>query len=201
MVQEQAIALRAYLLRLIRERLALAEICFIETGRLSATNGGQISTSTSGAGHGGNLTIATTHLNLMNGSVVDSSTYSAGNGGNLIVHASDSVELDGFGTNNPVTGLVASVNRGAIGNGGDLSIRTNNLNLTGENARINASTYGNGGAGNLTIDASRIQMTRGQIYASTFSAGNGGDLIVHASNSIELDGSETRGATGFVYSG
>ena len=148
-------------------------------------------------GSGGNLAIETRNLNITDGSTVNVSTYSTGNSGDLTVRASNTINLNSSSTDYYLTGLFSQSAQNETGNGGNLSIATNNLNLTGENTRINSSTSGNGRAGNLTIDANRIHMAEGQILASTFGAGNGGNLLVDSSDSIELDGLGTESTTGF----
>ncbi|MFK8186464.1 MAG: filamentous hemagglutinin N-terminal domain-containing protein [Phormidesmis sp.] len=72
------------------------------------------------------------------------------------------INVDGGDANNP-TSIYAAVlpayrlGGGALGQGGDLTINTDQLNVTG-GAQITTSTFDGGNAGNLTINAKDIQV-------------------------------------------
>ncbi|MEH2165522.1 MAG: S-layer family protein [Nostoc sp.] len=104
----------------------------IETGSLSLTNGGRISSS-----HGGGK----------------------GNGGNITINARDTVRIDGVvkgvtfssGEIDISSGLFSSLLSGE-GKGGDIEITTESFSVT-NGASISALTGGQGNGGNITINA------------------------------------------------
>ena len=106
-------------------------------------------------GQSGNINLTTNSLSLTNRGQITSGTFGRGNGGSVDIEATDSIDLDG-----DLSGVFNSVESGAIGNAGGISITTNSLNIT------------NGA----------------QITAATFSEGNGGSIVIDIANSIALDG-------------
>jgi large exoprotein involved in heme utilization and adhesion len=64
-------------------------------------------------------------------------------------------------------------------------------------AFVSADTDGIGKAGNLTIKTDKLQITGGgQISASTFGQGNAGDLTITAAN-VDIDGESPRTSSKF----
>ena len=178
-------------------------------------------------GNAGDLTIETGRLILRDGAFISSSTSGEGNGGALTIRATESVELSGAERDEDPSRLRSRVNGGATGNAGNLTIETGRLILR-DGAAISSSTSGEGNGGMLTIraaefvevsgvendgDSSRIatQVNRDAtghagdltietgrlifrdgafVSASTFGEGNGGDLTIRATESVELSGRE-----------
>ena len=184
-----------------------------ESVRLTDLNNGIINIVFPNAtGNAGNINIQTNLLSVSNGAVVSTGTFGNGDGGDLTVTAND-VELLGSGS-----GLAASVEQAAIGNGGtltletqrllvrdgafvstgtfgngdggDLTVTANDVELVGSGSNLSASTetFGNGNSGNLTLETENLSVRDGaQVLASTFGNGDGGDLTVTATN-VELIG-------------
>jgi filamentous hemagglutinin family protein len=152
--------------------------------------------STGDAGDAGDLTIKTNTLLVKDGARVLAGTFGAGKGGNLTVDAQD-VQVIGISTNGNPSSLFASAYPESIGNGGDLTIKTNTL-LVKDGARVLAGTFGAGKGGNLTIDAQDVQIigtnTNGQLLsvlsASTQpdSTGDAGDLTIKTNTLLVQDG-------------
>jgi len=103
-------------------------------------------------GNGGNVNITTPTLSVTNGAQIQAATLGQGNAGNVMITASDSIIFDGQGSNGAST-AGSSVEKGAVGNGGNVSITTPTLSVT-NGAQIQAATSGQGNAGNVTITAS-----------------------------------------------
>jgi filamentous hemagglutinin family protein len=158
-------------------------------------------------GDGGNLTIDTKHLLVRDGAEVSLTTKGEGNAGNLLVKA-QSIELIGTSADGSATsGLLAQVDPGARGHGGNLTIDTKHL-LMRDGARISASTRGEGDAGDLTIAAQSVELigtsanglAASGLLALVDSEANrdGGNLTINAENLLVRDGArisvETRGA-------
>jgi filamentous hemagglutinin family protein len=106
-------------------------------------------------GNSGDLTIATRRLTLRGGAQLSTDTLGLGDAGELIVNASASVEVLGRDPDNlrAASGLFAQVREGATGQGGNLTIQTEQLTVRG-GGQISSNTFGAGQAGNIVIEAS-----------------------------------------------
>ena len=195
-----------------------------------ATNSVELSNSTifssaelGAAGNGGTVEIITGNLLLSNGSQVITDTSGEGNAGNITVQAK-SIELTGSSPNDSeiLSGFFADVNEAAIGNGGTITIETEQLRLN-DGAQISSSTFGlgnaglvsilatdsvellgssiisnvaEGGTGNantVNIETRNLLVSGGsQIQSLTFGNGNAGNINIKA-ESIELTGTSADG--------
>ncbi|MFB2879115.1 filamentous hemagglutinin N-terminal domain-containing protein [Floridanema aerugineum] len=191
-----------------------------------SVNPTQISVLTTGSGEAGTLDIETRKLTAENGGQITASTQGISNGGNLTVKAEE-VQLIGRSTDGRFpSALLARVEPKATGNAGNVVIETQSLSLT-NGARVAASSLGEGKAGSLTIRAGeKVEVNGvgknvdgssnptqisvltngtgeagflnlqsreltvgngGQVTASTTGSGNGGSLTVKAEN-VQLNG-------------
>jgi filamentous hemagglutinin family protein len=118
---------------------------------LSVTNGAQLGAGTVGSGNGGNLNITTRSLSVTNGAQLIAATSGKGNAGNVRIQASDSITLDGVGSNGNSSGAIV----GSFGEGdaGEINITTRSLSVI-NGAQLRAATSGKGNAGSVTIQAS-----------------------------------------------
>ncbi|MBD1937779.1 filamentous hemagglutinin N-terminal domain-containing protein [Microcoleus sp. FACHB-68] len=148
-------------------------------------------------GDAGNLTVETAQLNLLDGASISSSTLGQGNGGNLTVRATESVTLSGLSASGFGSNLQTRVDSEAIGDAGNLTIETAQLNLL-DGARIISSTLGQGNGGNLTVRATE-SVTLSGLSASGFGSnlqavvgseaiGDAGSLTVRTGQLTLLDG-------------
>ena len=124
-------------------------------------NGGDINLSqqaavdTSGEG-AGDIQVWGKNIKLVGDSQIETSTLGSENGGNLVVNAQDSVEI--IGTSSSIFSvLVATVYPEATGNGGNLTINTQNL-LVRNGGGVGTTTLGKGNSGNLNINALKIEL-------------------------------------------
>ncbi len=87
-------------------------------------------------------------------------------------------------------GVVAGAPTFGAGNGGNLTIRANNIELVSStlyNGTTNATT---GQGGNITVEAQRLILRDGGAFASfSLSDGASGNIAIKASESVELSGS------------
>ena len=103
-------------------------------------------------GNGGNISIKTNNLRLAESARISLETKGAGNSGNLFLQAQGNIDIVGANPNGFVSRIDTEVDRKATGNGGNVTIETNNLRLV-DGARISLETEGQGNAGNLDIKA------------------------------------------------
>ncbi|MGI2906019.1 filamentous hemagglutinin N-terminal domain-containing protein [Tolypothrix sp. VBCCA 56010] len=150
-------------------------------------------------GNAGNLIVNTQDLLVQGGAQVKASTFGFGEGGNLIVNAPGKVELIGRSADNRATsGLFVDANEGSTGNGGNLTVNTQDLLVRG-GAQVSASTFSEGKGGNLTVNASRKVELIGTTVDSSDSSGlfaranegstgDGGNLTVNTQDLLVQDG-------------
>ena len=108
-----------------------------------------------GIGNAGGVNISTDKLSLTNGGQIDSSTLAEGNAGLIVIDASDSITIDGSGSDEVGSRIISSVDSEAVGNSEGINITTNNLDLT-NGGNIDASTFGNGNSGSTRVSATEF---------------------------------------------
>ncbi|WP_026102761.1 filamentous hemagglutinin N-terminal domain-containing protein [Pleurocapsa sp. PCC 7319] len=136
------------------------------------------------------LTVTNSRIhNLVNSGAV-------GNSGDIFIRSSNVEILETLNSDVDVAsgnflnnGIFAVVDLEGRGNAGNLSIESEQLNISGNGARISSATLGEGNAGNLTIETNNLVVQDGgQMGTSTFGRGNAGDFIIRASETINLTG-------------
>ncbi|PSN20527.1 filamentous hemagglutinin [filamentous cyanobacterium CCP5] len=145
------------------------------------------------AGAGGSINLDVNSLEIRNGAQLSSGTFGAGNASNVQITASD-IRL--IGDPQLTSGIFAPVGFAAVGNGGDITVKTNRLQAI-DGAQIATSTVGFGDAGRLQVEATDAVELVGQsvsgapsgLFASSLGfPGAGGDLIVNAGRLAIRDG-------------
>jgi filamentous hemagglutinin family protein len=146
-------------------------------------------------GKGGNLTIETDRLFVADGAQILSNTFGVGDAGNLLVKAKD-IQLVGISPNDLSSQISASVEADATGNGGNLTIETEKLQVR-DGAQIAVATAGSGNAGTMQVRAKEIEIIGGSqeiltssgIFASAIIGnGNGGDINIVTDRLTVKDG-------------
>ena len=166
----------------------------INTRDFRVADGGLIDALTTAKGNGGNVTVTAKTFEALNGGQVLTSTRSSGNAGNITLDATNSINLSGSdltfvariasfseGVDNegPTSGLFANTEQGSTGNGGNLTLKTRQLN-TINGASLTVSSQGTGGdAGDLQVKAGSIRLDNGQLTA-TSASGKGGNITLQA---------------------
>lgn len=159
-----------------------------------------LSTSTNSGGDAGNLKIETRRLNISDGGYISSSTNGSGNAGNLAVQAT-SIEMGG-NSEGKTSKLSSGVQQAGTGNGGNLTISTEQLTVW-DGAQIGAGSLGNGNAGSLVVDARSIELDGGStdnqsfsgLYTQTEQAGAGGDLLINTDRLTIRNGARVSATT------
>jgi filamentous hemagglutinin family protein len=169
--------------------------------------------ATGATGGGSNITIETHTLQVIDGGQISSGSFGVGNAGELNVKAKD-VQASGISAFGP-SGLFAPVALGATGNGGDLTIEAESLQVV-DGAQIFTTTFGFGNAGEVNIQAQDIQVRGGTARGpsligstairippipepiATFlgaGVGNGGNLNIEAGSLHVSDGGQIAAST------
>jgi filamentous hemagglutinin family protein len=215
----------------------------IKTGNLAVTNGAQVSASTFGQGNvgnvkitatdnisfdgfgsgavnvvrqgavgkGGNIEIKTGSLAVTNGAQLIANTFGQGDAGSIKITAAGDILFSGSTAS-------STVERGAVGKGGNVEITTGNLAVTNA-ALLDAGTFGQGDAGSIKIAAignilfdssdafstvgqgavgkgGNVEITTGNLAvtntaklgASTLGQGDAGSIKITAAGNILFDG-------------
>ena len=150
-------------------------------------------------GNAGDLDLTTNTLLVKDGAQVSTDTSAAGKGGQLTIHAQD-VQLIGrsFDGKGP-SSLRSRANTGSTGNAGNLDLTTNTL-LAKDGAQVSTDTSGEGHGGELTIDAQDVQLI-GRSFdgkgpsslrsrANSGSTGNAGNLDLTTNTLLAKDGAQ-----------
>ncbi len=161
---------------------------------ISLTNGAGVFVE---AGGGGDIAVNSRNLEITSGSAL-SAGIGQGLGsvdsvaGDITLNATGEIKVVGSGSG--VRNLVRSL---AVGNGGDINIKTESLAVDG--AKIETSTFGQGNAGNLTIAAPEQVSLTNEAFAFTTaesgSVGNAGDLQIQARSVSVTNGSQLKVST------
>jgi large exoprotein involved in heme utilization and adhesion len=157
----------------------------IDTNHLELTQGGRIDSSSDSSGHAGTITItAGKYINLVGeNSGIFGTASSSGNAGQIDIFAGDKLSVT---TNSQI-----STSTESLGQGGEIKINTNQLELT-QGGNIDSSSSGTGSAGKIAITASEYLKIFGEgsgIFSTASSSGDAGQINILAGGTPE-DGVE-----------
>ncbi|NJM74182.1 MAG: S-layer family protein, partial [Scytonema sp. RU_4_4] len=161
----------------------------------------QVAQGSGATGNAGNLTIETRRLTALNGGQVSTATFVAGKSGTVTINASDSIQLSGFAPaatrNVSRSGIFVSAEQGATNDAGELRINTDKLTVE-NGAEISANNFGPGKGGTATLNVGQLIVRNGgEVRARAFASGSGGNLIVNAADSVEVTGKGSIGSEEF----
>lgn len=155
------------------------------------------------SGNAGEVTLLSDRLQLRDGAQVSSVVFGRGNSSNVTVRAAD-VELSGTSGNGLGSFLTTRIERGAIGNAGNLTIETDRL-LLRDGANVSSSSSGRGNGGNLIVRASdTVALSgsdvdgRGSILTTQVNSvgvGNAGNLAIATNRLLLQDGTTVSSST------
>jgi filamentous hemagglutinin family protein len=168
----------------------------IQTGRLTARNGAQISTVTYGSGNAGEITVQANEIELIGVASGDTEatgflanpqfqTGSTGGAGKISVNTGRLLVRDGAGLS-----VATSNNR----NAGEISIQASEIELSGNapsylcpqgcSGIIASALEGTGNAGAIAIDTNRLLVQDDALIDVRAATGNGGNLDIRATDSM-----------------
>ncbi|WP_157816618.1 filamentous hemagglutinin N-terminal domain-containing protein [Nostoc flagelliforme] len=168
----------------------------ISAASLWLKDGAYLTTSTSGVGNAGNVTVRVQDAVDIADSAVISSTVSeggVGKGGNIYISAASLWLKDGarLVTSTEEASPTAPAGQGDAGN---VNVNvTGIVNIAGEKngvlsgirSRVETGTVGN--AGNITIDSGSFSLSNdAEVSASTFGEGNAGNVTVRVRDALDL---------------
>lgn len=159
-----------------------------------------LAAATRNSGSGGQMTINTGRLTVTDGGRITTSTIANGSGGSLTINASESIEVGRIGEGSTLKSIIAAAAEANLpihkirglppipsGDSGTMTINTPRLFIF-DQGRVGVDNQGFGNAGELKITASQIVLdTQGTISAST-QLGEGGNISLHVQDLLLLRG-------------
>jgi filamentous hemagglutinin family protein len=144
-------------------------------------------------GNGGTLSIRSGTLRLIDGAQISSSTIGIGNAGDVRIRA-EAIELIGSAeTIDLPSAIFSTVQAGAMGQGGNLTIQTQQLEIL-NGAQIAIATAGSGRAGDLVVTANKVELAGFSAFGSSglfanaiAGTGTGGNVRINAEHLVVRD--------------
>jgi filamentous hemagglutinin family protein len=162
--------------------------------------------NTSDRGAAGDIIIKSNSILADNGSIIATITYNRGAGGDLDIQATENIQL----TSSALLSFSAAE---SLGDAGDLTLKTRNLNLQ-ESSIISAATLGQGSGGDLKIQVGELielsqtlkdSILPTMIFTNSVSRksdssnlGDAGDIKIETNNLIIKDGARISSASGIL---
>ncbi|BAP57171.1 large exoprotein containing haemagglutination activity domain [Thioploca ingrica] len=138
----------------------------IAAGQIILTNGGQVSSSTSGSQESGFITIK-----------VD---------GDLTISSSNEINAQEFIPSGIFSESTSEETN--AGNAGNITIEAEQITLTPE-AEVSSSIQGHGKAGSIEIKARQIKLDEAKVFSKTEGYGEAGTIIITTAGTLNLSGS------------
>lgn len=174
---------------------------------ISESSGIQNAVAERAMGNAGNINITAGSLLVNNGAAIVASTFGQGNAGSIFINTRESVSFNGTNVDETFPSAVfSSVELGAKGQGGDITIITGTLSVTNGAQLVALSRSAEGSAGNLIINArDRVDFagqSKNGIFASAASSslgenaiGNGGDIRITTKTVSVTNGAQLAAST------
>jgi filamentous hemagglutinin family protein len=153
-------------------------------GEGSQTLSGAGTAVQSGTGNGGTFTLFAGSLAVTNGAQLRTATFSQGNAGNLTIAVRDSATFRGTSVDGFDSAAASSVEEGATGKGGNLTLSARQLQIS-DRAFLKSGSSGNGPAGDLTVNAQQVRLDNGLIRAGSRS-GDGANITLNIGDLLLL---------------
>jgi filamentous hemagglutinin family protein len=157
-------------------------------------------------GAAGDIIIKSNSILADNGAIIATITYNRGAGGDLDIRATENIQL----TSSALLSFSAAE---SLGDAGDLTIKTGNLNLQ-ESSIISAATLGQGSGGDIKIQVGELielaQTLNDSILptiiftnsvslkSDSSNLGDAGDIKIETNNLIVKDGARISSASGIL---
>ena len=153
------------------------------------------------ADSGGDVVVDVDDAFILNGSQFSTTTFGAGDGGTLRVSATGNVHIEGNQNGNPA-GAFANVRAGATGQGGNIEITANNLDVI-EGGLLGAVTFGAGDTGSILLDIADTAFIRnlagfdGAVFLNSLQSATGGvgNIEINAANLVLEEGGRIQANT------
>jgi filamentous hemagglutinin family protein len=163
----------------------------INTDYFRLADRAEINASTNNSSNGGNITINARTFEVLTGGRIFNSTSSSGNAGNININAKDSISISGVIAENINAAIFAGTNPNSIGNGGTISLFTNNFNVA-NGAVVTVRSEGQGIAGDINIIATENYTANNGFISARAEQAGGGNINITARNISLRNNSDIR---------
>lgn len=176
----------------------------VNAGNLRIQNGAVINVLTENAYKGGSVIVNAKTLEISNGGQIVTATRNQGDAGDIQLNLSNQVTLSGSDSKfnqralgilklgvdiitnqGAASGLLASTDAKATGNGGNIYVTTPNLFIK-DNSSITVSSQGSGVAGNIQVSANNISLQNQAGITAETASKNGGNILLQTQNLLLL---------------
>ncbi len=148
----------------------------INTNSLQLRNTGKINATTTNNLPGGDIDITANQVLLSTGGQIATTTYSEGKAGNIRLNVTEKVTLT-----NAKTGLFADTTNDSSGDGGNIFINLQTLNLS-DQAQISVGSEGTGRGGDIEIQASKVNLSNSAQISAQTRSNDGGNISLKAND-------------------
>lgn len=157
----------------------------VTAGELLISSNGAITSSTSGSGEGGIVSVSVAGLLSIDGSSANSAfptgitsqSQGGGNAGSVTVNAGQlSITSNGS----------ISSNTSGVGNGGDVELTAGTIILSGAGSLITAQSTGTGAAGSIAVTAGAVDLLDGGSISTAAATANGGNILLSVGDLLYL---------------
>ncbi len=135
-------------------------------------------------GRAGGLRIETGRLEVLQGARISSTTFGQGDAAVVVIQARDRVHLAGESSQGRVSGLLSRAGSAAQGQAGGIILQTGHLEVSSR-AMISAGTAGPGNGGDLAITANTIDLDQASLSVTSQGSGRAGNIQIQG-NSLTL---------------
>jgi large exoprotein involved in heme utilization and adhesion len=135
-------------------------------------------------GKAGQITLNAGSLSILKGGVIESSAFGQGDAGNILIQVANGITLANSSAISSGV-LTAPGQPTAVGDGGEIRIRAQSLELT-DRSFISAQTNGPGDAGNLFITVDALQLNNATIGASPSNGDKRGNIQIDVHDAVIL---------------
>ncbi len=139
-------------------------------------------------GNGGNIRVNTGSLFVEDGARLSTSTSGQGRAGNITIDARDAVVVDGISQVGFLSELSSATQEDATGGGGTITVNTNSFRVS-NGGFVNAETTSAFRGGDVSINANTFEAVNGgQVGTNTSSSGNAGNIVLNVKDKVNLSG-------------
>lgn len=179
--------------RIVTDRLTLANNAYVTVQTESSGNGGSLMIDTpelildagslyahtNGPGKAGHIQLNLGDLSIASAGLITAATTATGSAGDIDIIASGKLSITGEG---------AGINsNAATGRGGRISIAGDSLTLA-DGGTIQVDANGSGAGGRLDIQTRQLVLDgKGFIGANAYGSGAGGQISIHAGESVQIN--------------
>jgi filamentous hemagglutinin family protein len=143
-----------------------------------------------GAGAAGTIVVSAPRIMVTDGAEISSSTFGPGHGGDVTVRASEALTITGRDAAGFPSGVLSSTS--GSGAAGRVTVMAPTLRMDDGVIQARATSESSGDAGSILITAGSITLTAGaQIDSSSAGTGQGGQVTVTATDPVLLTGQGT----------